>query len=58
MSDLRKFHKELSMGSRSAKLTIGAVILVTLAVLSAYGYRIASSSPAPRIVANAHLPSP
>jgi hypothetical protein len=58
MQDLREFHNNATSNSREIKIAIGAVFLIIVAGLSAYGYRLIVSSAPHQIVSNNHLPSP
>jgi len=58
MREFGEFHRRQTSGNRKAQLTIGVVILVLLAGLGVYAYRLDISSQQHQAVPDTNLPSP
>jgi len=58
MNELQEFHRGQKSSNRKAQLTVGAIILVILAGLGVYAYRLEVASQPHYAVPNSHLPSP
>lgn len=58
MTELQEFHQKISTSNRQAKLIIGAIILVLLAGLGTYAYRLEVRAQPHPVVADNNLPSP
>ena len=58
MKELQEFHHGQASSNRKTQLAVGAVMLVLLAGLGAYAYRIDVAAQPHHAVPNYHLPSP
>jgi hypothetical protein len=58
MREFGEFHHRQTWGNRKAQLTIGVVILVLLAGLGVYAYRLDISARPHQMVPDTNLPSP
>ena len=58
MNKLQEFHLRQTSSNKKTQLTIGAIILMLLAGLGAYAYKLDVSAQPHYAVPNSHLPSP
>lgn len=58
MKELQEFHHRQVSSNKNAQLLVGTVILVLLAGLGAYAYKVEVSAQPHYAVPNNHLPSP